>query len=109
LARGNPLQIENPYNPSLRVPFAFGILKTDPNNYAIRVADLQTANDLATAYEGGLPKPMNSQGGIVLGVGGDNSNNSYGTFYEGAITSGFPSSDTDLAVLKNVQAVGYAK
>jgi hypothetical protein len=32
-----------------------------------------------------------------------------GTFYEGAITSGYPSDATDLAVLKNVQAVGYAK
>jgi hypothetical protein len=45
----------------------------------------------------------------VLGVGGDNSNHSYGTFYEGAIVSGFPTAATDLAVMKNIQAVGYTK
>jgi hypothetical protein len=45
----------------------------------------------------------------VLGVGGDNSNHSWGTFFEGAITAGSPSDATDLAVVKNVQAVGYAK
>jgi hypothetical protein len=99
----------NTNNPSLKVAFAFGILKTDPSKYALRMADAQTASDLTTAFEGGLPKAMNNLGGIVLGVGGDNSNNSWGTFYEGAITSGYPSDATDLAVFKNVQAVGYTK
>jgi hypothetical protein len=46
---------------------------------------------------------------IVLGIGNDNSNSSSGTFYEGAITSGFPTDQTDLAVMKNIQAVGYSK
>ena len=52
---------------------------------------------------------INNLGGIVLGVGGDNSNNSWGTFYEGAIVAGYPTAATDLAVMKNVQAVGYTK
>jgi hypothetical protein len=52
---------------------------------------------------------LNLLGGIVLGVGGDNSNSAYGTFYEGAITAGSPSNTTDLAVLKNLQAAGYSK
>jgi hypothetical protein len=99
----------NTANPSLKVAFAFGILKTDPSKYALRMADLQTANDLTTAFEGGLPKSMNNLGGIVLGVGGDNSNNSWGTFYEGAIVAGYPSTATDLAVMQNVKAVGYSK
>jgi hypothetical protein len=46
-------------------------------------------------------------GGIVLGIGGDNSNSSQGTFFEGAITAGRPADSTDAAVLKNVQAAGY--
>jgi hypothetical protein len=99
----------NPANPSLKVPFAFGILKTTSSKYALRMANLQNATDLTTAYDGALPKAMNNLGGIVLGVGGDNSNHSFGTFYEGAITSGSPSNDTDLAVMKNAQAVGYTK
>ena len=52
---------------------------------------------------------MDNLGAVVLGVGGDNSNNSYGTFYEGAIVAGYPTPEVDLQVLKNVQAVGYSK
>lgn len=99
----------NTANPSLKVPFALGFLKTSPTIYALRMADLQKATALKVAYEGNLPKAMDNQGGIVLGVGGDNSNNSWGTFYEGAITVGAPSADTELAVMKNVQAAGYPK
>jgi hypothetical protein len=91
------------------VPFALGFLKTDQSNWALRMADLQTASSITTAYEGGLPKQMNNEGGIVLGVGGDNSNNSWGTFFEGAIVSGWPSDDTELAVMQNIQAVGYGQ
>lgn len=98
----------NPMNPSLRVRFALGFLKTN-NNYALRMADLQTATALTTAYEGPLPKPMDNQGAVVIGVGGDNSNNSFGTFFEGAIVSGFPSNDVELAVMQNIQSVGYGR
>jgi hypothetical protein len=97
----------NPGNPTMKVPLAFGVLKTTPSTYAIRVADVQRATDLITAWDGVLPQTLNNEGGIVLGVGGDNSNSGSGTFFEGAITSGYPSNATDLAVLKNVQAVGW--
>jgi hypothetical protein len=108
---GGPLsQVHNNNNPSLKVPFAFGTLKTSPGKYAIRGADVSTATDVTTAYDGAITvRTWNNAGGIVLGVASDNSNNSYGTFYEGAITSGRPSDATDLAVLKSIQAVGYAK
>jgi hypothetical protein len=94
----------------LKVPFAFGSLKTSPGKYAIRVADAATASDLTTAYDGAMTvRTWDNAGGIVLGVGGDNSNHSFGTFYEGAVTAGRPSDATDLAVFKNVKAVGYTK
>ncbi len=64
---------------------------------------------LTTAYDGASPKWWANKGGVILGIGGDNSNHSYGTFFEGAITAGRPSDDTDPAVLKNVQAAGYGK
>jgi hypothetical protein len=99
----------NPSNPTMKAPFAFGVLKTTPSTYAIRVAEAQRATDLITAFEGGLPQTLASWGGIVLGVDANNANDGFGTFFEGAITSGYPSNATDLAVLKNVQAVGYAK
>ncbi len=94
--------------PSSNVPFAFGILKTSTSNYVIRVGNAQSGT-LTTANNTGLPKTLNSPGGIILGIGGDNSNSSLGTFFEGAITAGQPSDTTDAAVLANVQAVQYGQ
>ncbi len=96
-------------NPSMAgIPFAFGILKTTSGQYALRMANGQSGS-LTTAYSGASPKPWNSGGGLVLGVGGDNSNHSFGTFFEGALTMGQPSDATDAAVLANIQAIGYGK
>ena len=85
----------NPANPSLKVPFAFGTLRTqaNPSQWTLRGADLQTATNITTAYQGAMPKEISNIGAVVLGVGGDNSNNSWGTFYEGAIVAGYPTND----------------
>ncbi len=99
----------NMNNPSLGVPFALGFLKTDPQDWALRMADVQTATSITEAYRGRLPKGMNNEGGIVLGVGGDNSNNSWGTFFEGAITQGWPTDEAEQAVMENIQAAGYGQ
>ncbi len=94
--------------PSSNADFAFGILKSNASNYAIRVANARTGT-LMTAYDGAPPAVWSLQGAIVLGIASDNSNSSFGTFYEGAITSGRPSDATDAAVLANVQAAGYGQ
>ena len=99
----------NNNNPTLKVPFALGFLRVKSSEYAIRVADLATASDLSTAYVGTPPATVDHRGGIVLGVGGDNSNTSLGTFYEGAMVAGYPTNDVELAVMKNIKAVGYSK
>lgn len=52
--------------------------------------------------------PMHQEGAIILGIGGDNPNQSMGTFFEGAMTAGAPSSATMIAVQANVASVGYA-
>jgi len=103
-------------NPSMTgVDYAFGILKTSTANntpqYAIKAANVQSGA-LITAYDGPAPfsaNAWNSGGGIVLGIGGDNSNHSFGTFFEGAITNGRPSDQTDALILQNVQAQGYGR
>jgi hypothetical protein len=53
--------------------------------------------------------PMRKQGAILLGNGGDNSNGSQGTFYEGAMTKAgtFPADATDQLVQANVAAAKY--
>jgi hypothetical protein len=103
---------QNLSNPSVTWDYAFGLVKTDTANnmprYAIRVGNAQSGA-LTTAYDGPAPRAWNLQGGIVLGIGGDNSNTSFGTFFEGAITAGRPSDATDLAVLQNAQAAGYGR
>ena len=54
---------------------------------------------------------MRKQGATILGSGGDccidNRNLSQGTFYEGAMVSGYPSDATENAVQANVVAAGY--
>ena len=53
--------------------------------------------------------PMRKQGAILLGNGGDNSDGSQGTFYEGAMTAAgtFPSNATDQLVQANIVAARY--
>ncbi len=53
--------------------------------------------------------PMRKQGAIVLGNGGDNSNGSQGTFYEGAMTApgAFPTAATEQSVQANIVAAKY--
>jgi hypothetical protein len=53
--------------------------------------------------------PMRKQGAILLGNGGDNSDSSQGTFYEGAMTAAgtFPTDATDQLVQANVAAAKY--
>ena len=101
--------VANTSNPSITATFAFATIKTTSGKYAIRVADASTATDLTTAYNGNSPSNNQNAGGVVLGVGGDNSNNSEGTFIEGAIVAGQPADATDKLILQNVQAVGYKK
>jgi hypothetical protein len=57
---------------------------------------------------------MKKQGAIILGSGGDcckpdgGANLSAGTFYEGAMVSGYPSDSTESAVQANIVAAGYS-
>ena len=53
--------------------------------------------------------PMKKQGAVILGIGGENSDNSDGTFYEGVMTTGYASDATDDKVQANVVAAGYGK
>jgi len=53
--------------------------------------------------------PMRKQGAILLGNGGDNSNGSQGTYYEGAMTAPgtFPSKEINQKIQANVVAAKY--
>lgn len=51
---------------------------------------------------------MKKEGSIILGIGGDNSHGAVGTFYEGVMTSGFPTDATEDAVQANIVAAKYS-
>jgi len=96
--------------PNITSRFVSAVAKGEPHHWASLGGDAQTG-DLSTMFDG--PRvdssydPMRKQGAIVLGNGGDNSNSAQGTFYEGVMTTGYPSDATDQKVQANVVAAQY--
>lgn len=105
----------SPADVSIGFRFVTSILKGgQPNEWALRGGD-STSGNLTTYYSGVRPtlnnngyNPMHKEGAIVLGVGGDNSDRAQGTFYEGVMTTGYPSNETEDAVQANIVAAKYA-
>ncbi|MEV3860844.1 alpha-L-arabinofuranosidase B [Streptomyces sp. NPDC050095] len=101
----------NANDPSVGHRFLTSIVKGGANHWAIRGGDARSGG-LSTFYDGPRPNasgynPMKKEGAIILGIGGDNSNGSAGTFYEGVMTSGYPTDATENAVQANINAAGY--
>ncbi|ANP57042.1 alpha-L-arabinofuranosidase B [Streptomyces griseochromogenes] len=94
------------------LPFVTALLKNNgQNHFALKYGNAQSGG-LTTTYSGGEPttsgySPMHQEGAIVLGTGGDNSNGSIGSFFEGVMTSGIPTDAADNAVQSNIVSVGY--
>ncbi|WP_238007370.1 alpha-L-arabinofuranosidase B [Dactylosporangium sp. AC04546] len=102
----------NANDPTANHRFLTAIVKGEPNHWSIRAGNAQSGG-LSTHYNGARPNasgynPMKKEGAIILGIGGDNSNSSAGTFYEGVMTSGYPSDATENSVQANITAAGYA-
>jgi hypothetical protein len=104
----------NPKQVAFPSKYVTAMLKNDgTSKFALKGGNAQSGN-LTTLWDGALPRgysPMKKQGAIVLGSGGDccarNTNLSLGTFYEGAIVSGYPSDATDGSIQGNLTAAGY--
>ncbi|CAN9268600.1 unnamed protein product [Alternaria alternata] len=102
----------NPADPSVSYRFLTTLLKGGANKWAIKGGNA-ASGALSTYYNGARPSasgynPMSKEGAIILGIGGDNSNGAQGTFYEGVMTSGYPTDATESAVQANVVATKYA-
>ena len=99
-------------NTTIAANYVTGMVKGNSNNsWAIRAGNAQSGS-LTTMYAGARPSnynPMKKEGAILLGVGGDNSNTGEGTFFEGAVTSGYPPDTTENAVQANIVAAGYGR
>nr|WP_073501812.1 alpha-L-arabinofuranosidase B [Actinacidiphila paucisporea] len=101
----------NSNDPTINYRYTTAIIKGGPNHWAIRGGNAQSGG-LSTFYDGVRPNvsgynPMKKQGAIILGIGGDNSKGAQGTFYEGVMTSGYPSDATENAVQANITSVAY--
>jgi hypothetical protein len=96
--------------PSITSRFVTAVAKGEPHHWASLGGDAQQGA-LTTMFDG--PRvdasydPMRKQGAIVLGNGGDNSVGSQGTFYEGVMTSGYPSDAVDQQVQANIVGARY--
>ncbi len=95
--------------------FVTAMADGEPHHWRSMGGDAQEG-ELKIYYDGGRiqnPRssydPMRKQGAILLGNGGDNSNGSAGTFYEGAMTAAgtFPTQEVNQAVQANVVAARY--
>ncbi len=101
----------NTGNTSIDFDFVTAMLKGQPHQWAIKAGDAQSG-ELTTMYEGAYPDgydPMLKEGAIVLGTGGDNSYKGVGDFFEGAMTFGYASDETEDAVQANIVAAGYGR
>jgi len=104
----------NPNQRAFTSKFVTAMVKNNgTTRFAIKGSDAQSGA-LTTLWDGALPSgynPMKKQGAIILGSGGDccatNTNQSQGTFYEGALIAGYPSEATDNAVQASIVAAGY--
>lgn len=103
---------QNTADPSISYRFVTTAVKGEANHWAIRGANAASGS-LSTYYSGARPtvggyNPMSKEGAIILGIGGDNSNGAQGTFYEGVMTSGYPTDATEASVQANIVAAKYA-
>ena len=106
----------NPNNRGNSSPFVTALLKNNgQNHFALKGGNAQSGS-LSTWWDGNEPypvgdnrySPMAQEGSIVLGTGGDNSNGSIGSFFEGVMTAGYPTDAADAQVQANVNSVGYS-
>ncbi|MET9126075.1 arabinofuranosidase catalytic domain-containing protein [Streptomyces sp. NPDC004528] len=93
--------------------YVTAVLKNNgQTTYALKGGNSQSGG-LTTWWDGALPsrggyRPMQQEGGIILGTGGDNSNWNMGSFFEGVMVSGYPTDAAENAVQANIVSVGYA-
>jgi hypothetical protein len=98
--------------PSVPWRFVAAFAQAEPHHWATLGGDAQNGA-LSVMFDGARVNPtydpMRKQGAILLGTGGDNSDGSQGTFYEGAMTAAntLPSDATEQLVQANVVAARY--
>ncbi len=100
--------------PDIKWRFVTGVAEGKPHHWTSMGGNAQ-GGDLSVMFSGPrvdfMYDPMRKQGAILLGNGGDNSNGSQGTFYEGVMTAAgtYPSDATQQKVQANIVAAKYGE
>jgi hypothetical protein len=111
---------DSPNNKNCDIPvipwrFVAATMDGEPHHWRTMGGDAQRG-EMQIIYDGKRVQntrnsydPMRKQGAIILGNGGDNSNGSQGTFYEGAMTAAntFPPRETNEKLQANIVAAKY--
>jgi len=103
-----------PSNTSINSSWSYltAMLKGPSGNAMGLKAGNAQSGALETKWNGKRPpgySPKKLDGAIILGTGGDGSNNAKGTFFEGAMTSGNPPDSVDDQIQANIVAAGYGR
>lgn len=102
---------------SFTYSFVTAMLKSNSNGattggpFTLKGGNAQSGS-LQTIWDGARPtnyEIMHKGGGVVLGIGGDNSSTAQGNFYEGVLTSGYATTATDNAIQANIVAARYGE
>lgn len=105
-------ETSNPDNMPLTYPFVLAMLKGGTDGFALKAGDATQAK-LMSMFDGTRPsskyQPMQKQGGLILGIGGDNSDGAIGSFFEGVVLSGYTTDAQDDALHRSVVAAGYGQ
>ncbi len=100
----------DPKNLGVNYHFVSAWLKNNGvTNFTLKHGNAQSGG-LTTAWSGPLPdgySPLKLEGSIILGTGGDNSTGDVGEFFEGAMTSSYPTNKTENAVQASIVLAGY--
>ncbi len=107
-------------NTPLRYDFVTAIVVGDTadknqgrGRFALYGGDAQSG-PVKTMYDGIRPEkpgyvPMQKQGSVILGIGGDNSDGDGGRFYEGVMANGAAAKETIDALQAAIVAAGYGQ
>jgi hypothetical protein len=99
----------NPTDTPLTSAYVTAMVIGRSGTFALRGGNAQVGT-LTTMYDGARPTgytKMKKQGAIILGIGGDNTADAQGDFFEGVLTSGAASTSTTDAVQANIVAARY--
>ncbi|HTV12524.1 MAG TPA: arabinofuranosidase catalytic domain-containing protein [Acidimicrobiales bacterium] len=98
------------------LPFVTAMLMNNGRNFFSLEEGNAQSGRLSLEYAGPEPfadgsgySPMQQEGAIVLGTGGDDTNVSEGSFFEGVITAGIPPASANEAVQDDIVSVGYGE